>query len=210
MRMVAVVGSRTYTGAEAKAVVLEASRALTARQSRDQMRIERARLVRRAHHIELEAERDSVRRAVMAVEHRLVEALWVLARLPASGARGFSSKNGISYLLDHVDQYANAVANGGEWDRPSPKPAVPSAKSIDAMYDPLEWLSWLGRIEGKLVAAAASSKRGQVNGNVRWRWVKSQVPELEDVAIRTLQWRYTTALHNLVTELTIRKAESRA
>jgi hypothetical protein len=196
-------GQRVLPPEEGKALLASMSAKLRERQ--EQMRIERAKVVRRAHHMDLAYERDSVVRAVMAVEHRLVEALWVLARLPSQGARGFSKRNGIPYMLDRIDQYANAVANGG-WDIPAPKPAVPSAKAIDAMYDPLGWLSWLGRIDGKLVAAAAASKRGEMKANIRWRFVREQVPEVEDMATRTLQHRYNASLRELVAELTFRKA----
>jgi hypothetical protein len=201
--LVVIHGSRELATEQGNALVASMSERFRARQ--DQQRLERAEVIRRAHYVDLQYERDSVIRAVMAVEHRLVEALWVLARLPSQGARGFSSRNGIPYMLDRVDQYANAVANGG-WDTPAPRPAVPSAKSIDAMYDPLTWLSWLGRIEGKLVAAAASSKRGQMKANIRWRFVREQVPELADIPTRTLQHRYHAALRDLVAELTFRKA----
>jgi len=203
MRMEVIHGSRVVPKAEQQALLAGVSDRI---RDRNEMRIQQATAVRRSHHLALEHERDSVKRAMLAIEQRLVEALWVLARLPTKGARGFSNRNGIDYMLDKVDQYANAVANGGKWDLPPEKPPVPSGKAIDAMYDPLEWLSWLGRLDGKMVAAAAASRRGQMRANIRWQWVKTQVPEMADMSSRTLEYRYKNALRDLVAELTFRKA----
>lgn len=206
LKLVTLVNGREVTGPEAERVRIEASYGLKAGVMIEQQEWAEERRRHEPKHVD---DREGIKAAMLAVENKLVEAMWVLARLPNHGAKGFSSRNGVAYLLERAEIYANAVSNGGEWDKPRNKPERPDPRSIDAMYEPLGWLAWLGRIDGKMLAAATTSKRGKIGAHVSWRWVKTQVPELADVAVRTLQWRYSAALRSLVAELSIREAMKR-
>lgn len=206
MNIITIANGRELKGPEAEKLRIEAGFGVRANHMIETQEWAEERRRHEPKHID---DRDGVKAAMLAVENRLVEAMWVLARLPNHGAKGFSSRNGVAYLLERAEIYANAVANGGEWDKPVNKPERPNPKSIDAMYEPLGWLAWLGRIEGKMLAAATTSKRGKIGAHVSWRWVKTQVPELAEVAVRTLQWRYSAALRSLVAELSIREAMKR-
>lgn len=141
-------------------------------------------------------DRASVKRAMRAVEARLVEALWTLARLPEPGkGQGIC---GLRYVHDAADRFANAVANGGRWEDATPRPALPSARAIDRMEEPLGWLALLGRDTGKLVAVAAGTKRGDVDRNVSWGRVRLALPDFGGLSVRTLQRRYEAALRSLI------------
>lgn len=198
MRMVALVGSRTYTGAEAKAVVLEASRTFRERQE--------DRLNRRVKRLSHCPERMSVAKAMFAVEQRLVEALWTLARLPNDKGIGFASRNGVGYLDERADLYANAVAAGG-WLTIPPRPAPPTAKAIDGMHEPLEWLRLLDREQARLLTAGATFRRGDMAKYISWSRIRVKVPEYAGLSIRTLQRRYEQALRDIVSHLTIKAGE---
>lgn len=193
MRMQAIHGSRTYTGEEAKAVVLEASRAFRQRAE--------ARLNRRLSRLPACPERLSVAKAMFAVEQRIVEALWTLARLPSDRGIGYASRNGVGYLDERADLYANAVAAGG-WLTVPPKPAPPSGRAIDAMHEPLDWLRHLDRAQAKLLTEGAMSRRGDMANPVRWSRIRKKL-EMEHVTIRTMQRHYEQAIRDIVSHLTI-------
>lgn len=201
MRIETIVGSKTYKGAEGLAIRLEASRAMAAAQERHLRE-------RRCRRLAAAPERDSVARAIYAVENRIVRAFWVLARLPDTTKIGFSSRHGVNYIHDRTEQFANAVAQGG-WDLVRPKPAIPSSRAIDEMYEALDWLKWLDTIDARLVSAGTATKQGNVEHNVSWRRVRIHVPELADMSTRSLQWRYRNALRALVSELTFRRMANR-
>ena len=145
-------------------------------------------------------DRDSVKRAMEAVERNLVQALWTLARLPGGGSGGGSC--GIAYIQDPGDRFSNAVANGGKWEDVAPRPPLPSARSIDAMSEPLDWLTWLPVEQGKLVSTAAATKRGDVERNVSWGRVRAALPQTQSQTIRTLQRRYEDGIRSIVARLT--------
>lgn len=187
-RIVAVQGSKVVSGAEAKSVVIEASRVFRQRAEE--------RLNRRLKRLPACPERLSVAKAMFAVEQRIVEALWTLARLPSDRGIGYASRNGVGYLDERADLYANAVAAGG-WLTVPPKPAPPSGRAIDAMHEPLDWLRHLDRAQAKLLTEGAMSRRGDMANPVRWSRIRKKL-EMEHVTIRTMQRRYKQALRDLI------------
>lgn len=197
MRMVTIHGSKTLEGAEAVALRLAASRSILEK-------AEVARANRQAARLPHAPERQSVQKAMLLVEHRIVEALWTLARLPNDRGIGFARRNGVGYLDERADQYANAVQNGG-WLTVPPRPAPPSAKAIDAMHEPLEWLRLIPRENARLLTIGAQSKRGDVGRNISWPRVRASHPELEGLSTRTCRRRYSDALRAIVAELTMDK-----
>lgn len=195
MRQVTVMGSRTLSPEEAAAVRMEVSRSFRQRQEQS--------FERRVQRVAHCPERMSVAKAMFAVEQRLVEALWTLARLPNDRGVGFASRNGVGYLEERADLYANAVANGG-WLTVPPKPAPPSAKAIDAMHEPLDWLRFLDRPIAKLLSEGAMSRCGDMANPVRWSRIRKKMG-LEHLTVRTLQRRYEGALRDIVAALTERR-----
>lgn len=151
-------------------------------------------------------ERQSIRRAVDAVEARVVEAIWTLARLPNPPGPEGSKKHGLDYMQDKAERFANAVAAGGVWEQPHVRPALPSAREIDAMHEPLAWVTtrFLPRDTCKLITAAATTKRGDHLRRVSWPRVRDALPELAGTTVRTLQRRYEDGLRMIVAELSSR------
>lgn len=154
-----------------------------------------ARLNRRVKRLNGCPERMSVAKAMFAVEQRIVEALWTLARLPNDRGIGFASRNGVGYLDERADLYANAVAAGG-WLTVPPKPAPPSARAIDGMYEPLEWLRHLERSQAKLVSEAAMSRRGDMANPIRWSRIREKMKI--ELTIRTMQRHYEQSIRDLI------------
>jgi hypothetical protein len=196
VRQVTIHGERVLGAEEAAILRVEISRTFRARQQQ--------RLESRVSRFARCPERLSVAKAMFAVEQRLVEALWTLARLPNDRGIGFAQRNGVGYLDERSDLYANAVANGG-WLTVPPKPAPPSAKAIDAMHEPMDWLAMLDRSQAKLLTEGAMSRRGDMANPVRWSRIRKKL-ELEHLTVRTLQRRYEAALRIIVSELTIASA----
>lgn len=186
------LNGREIPKAEGQVIALEACRSIRQRQEE--------RLNRRVKRLSHCPERTSVAKAMFAVEQRLVEALWTLARLPNDKVIGFASRNGVGYLDERADLYANAVANGG-WLTVPPRPAPPSARAIDAMYEPLEWLRHLERAQAKLLTEGAMSRRGDMANLIKWSRIRKKM-EMEHLSIRTLQRRYDQAIRDIVTHLT--------
>lgn len=183
-----IVGSRVYKGEAGLAQRLEASRVVRERTE--------ARLARRVKRFGHCPDRLSVAKAMIAIEQRIVEALWTLARLPNDRGIGFAKRNGVGYMDERADLYANAVAAGG-WLTTAPKPPPPSARSIDEMYAPLEWLRHLERSQAKLLSEGAMSRRGDMENPVRWSRIRKTL-EMEHLTIRTLQRRYEQAIRDLI------------
>lgn len=148
-------------------------------------------------------DRDTLRRAMAAVEARLVEALWTLARLPMGRGPAGPRQHGLDYIQDQAQLFANAVAAGGKWEQPAMRPPRPSAKAIDAMHEPLSWITteFLPRDRCMLLMVAASLKRGDVARNVNWSRVVERLPELKPLSVRRLQQRYADGLRAIVAEL---------
>jgi hypothetical protein len=199
MRMVAIVGRSEYRGEEAKAVVLAASRSF-----RDRAGL--SRMHRRAERIEtLPPHRRSVERAMLAVEEKIVKALWVLQRSCSSDApRGYEGRNGLDYMPEAIDIYGQAVAKGG-YEIPPPRPAVPESKEITEAESVKRWLLLLDPIEARVLNVGAMSKRGDAGRRVSWIRVRSRLPELKDMPERTLKHTYTSALRNIVAHLTVER-----
>ncbi len=148
-------------------------------------------------------DRDALKRAMVAVEARLVEALWTLARLPMGRGPGGPTQHGLDYIQDQATLFANAVAAGGKWEQPGLRPPRPSARAIDAMHEPLSWITtdFLPRDRCMLVMTAASLKRGDPARNVNWGRVVERLPELRTLSVRRLQQRYQDGLRAIVSEL---------
>lgn len=196
MKMQVIERGREVPKAEQKAVLLDISRRFRERQ---EQRLRRT--VRRTGHA---PDRMSTAKAMLAVETRLVEALWTLARLPGDRGIGYASRNGVGYLDERADLYANAVANGG-WLTTAPRPAPPSSKAIDAMYEPLEWLQLLDRKTARFVTVVAQSKKGDAAANIPWSRVRKAMPELDAHTSNRLHKLYRNGLRDIVNELTLAK-----
>lgn len=196
LRIITLVNGRELKGPEAERVRVEASYGIMAGKIIDDQHWE----VHRERHRPTDiADRPSVKRAMLAVETRLVEALWTLARLPGGGSGGSC---GIAYIQDATDRWANAVERG--WERAMPRPACPSGRAIDAMHEPLGWLALLPREQSMLVSVAGGTKRGDVDRNVSWGRVRSSLPQAASQTIRTLQRRYEGGIREIVSRLTER------
>lgn len=185
MRMVAVVGSNTVSGQEAKAVVLEASRVVRANQA-----IERE---RRRPRSQFSPDRPSVARGMARVEQRLVEAFGVLGRSTTNPGPRQQSQHGIGYMLDRDDKWGAAVAGGG-WLSQEPPPPPASAHEVDASEEALEWLNILDKQTARVVAAGARSKNGDVRRRVNWIRVRLQLPECASWSASRLRRTYDEGL----------------
>jgi len=195
MRMITIHGSRELTGAEGLAVRLAASRAMEARHQR---KLEQSTARREALRlVPKESDDTAMRRLVLSVEDRIVEAVWTERCLPGGGSGG---RCGISYLHERSEIFANAVA-AGDWQRPHP--GRPAPKAIDRMHEPLSWLAWLSRETAAIVRAAALSKEGDPDANVGWGFVRRQVVAAEDISVRTLQRRYDAGLNAIAARLAL-------
>lgn len=142
-------------------------------------------------------DRPSIKRALDAVEARLVEATWTLFRMP-----GDQRPRGVfwpEYPEERRDRWGRAVENEGRWDHIRIRPAVPSSREIDRMLPTLDWLNTLPRDQARVVFAAALSKRGEVKRNVSWRRVREWTQETA-LSIRSLQLRYVDGLRMIAGE----------
>jgi hypothetical protein len=193
MNIITVVGGRELPKEEARKVRLEASISLQVARHFEERDRERHRPIETP-------DRLSVSKAMEAVEARLVAALWTLARLPGGGSGG---QCGLSYIQDATDRFSNAVANGGKWEEVRPRPPIPSGRAIDAMHEPLRWLSFLQREHAQLVSTAAGTKRGDVDRHVSWGRVRMALPQLGGQSVRTLQRRYDGGIRAIVAQLTV-------
>jgi hypothetical protein len=151
-------------------------------------------------------ERQSVALAMLAVEEKIVNALWVIARQPLGAhAPVASSRCGIDYLNERSDIYSiYADAAGGKWEAIAPRPSLPSAREISLADRVQDWLLLVDD-EGlrKVLVYGATSKRGDAGRQVNWIRVRSAMPELEGMSMRSLNGRYQEALRLIVHELTL-------
>jgi hypothetical protein len=74
------------------------------------------------------------------------------------------------------------------------------------MYEPLEWLSLVPKDSGKLITAAAATKRGDAERKVSWGRVTLMIPEITGCSVRTLQRRYESGIRAIVAEFPEAKA----
>lgn len=201
MNIVTIVNGRELKGKEAERVRIEASYSIRAGNIIDAQAFER----QREHHRPVDVEdRCSVKRAMTAVETKLVEALWTMARLPNGGSGGTC---GIAYIQEASDRWANAIERG--WERAMPRPPCPSPRAIDAMHEPLGWLALLPREQSMLVSVAGGTKRGDVDRNIAWNRVRSSLPQTAGQSIRTLQRRYEGGIREIVARLTDRASREK-
>jgi hypothetical protein len=187
------VNGKSVSRGQGRSVVLEAS----LRFHRNNIRLER-----RVTRLTGTPERLSVQKAMLAIEDRIVKAFWVLARLPNDKGIGYAKRNGLDYLPEREDRFANAVAAGGKWDQETPRPAVPSGREIDAMYAPLEWLRLLDREHACILSIGAQWKRGESCRRVSWPRARERHTEFANYSTRTLQRRYNDALRTITVALT--------
>lgn len=200
LKMVTLVNGKEIKGPEAERVRIEASYMVTAgRMIRQESYAEEREKYRPAD----VDDRPSIKRAMIAVETRLVAALWTLARLPSGGSGGGSC--GIAYIQDASDRWGNAIERG--WDALPPRPPAPSGRAIDAMHEPLDWLRILRPDQADLVRAAAESKRGEAERNVTWGRVRNILPWAQSISVRRLQRMYEAGIRAIATELFIRNVQ---
>lgn len=193
-------GSRTFTGEEAKAVSLAASRSFRVRQL--------SRVSSRVARLPEAPERRSVAEAMLAVEIRLVKAFWTIALQPIpvnSTAPRSARRCGVDYFHDHQDSLARFVdAAGGKWDSAAPRPSLPSSKAIDDANAALEWLLLIeDETLRKLLVVGATNKRGDAGRNISWTRVRETMPELGRYTTRRIKQKYREALRVIVNELTM-------
>lgn len=193
MNIVTIVGGKELPKEQARLVRLEASISLQVARHFDEKERERYRPIDAP-------DRLSVSKAMDAVEARLVAALWTLARLPGGSSGG---QCGLAYIQEESDRFSNAVANGGKWEEARPRPPIPSGRAIDAMDEPLRWLSFLERDHAQLVSTAAGTKRGDPTRHVSWGRVRLALPSVGGQSIRTLQRRYDGGIRAIVAQLTV-------
>lgn len=197
LRIVTIVNGKELSGSEAERVRIEASYGVQAGRIIDARNWAEER--ERFRPVEA-PDRPSIQKAMLAVEGRIVEAVWTLARLPGGGSSKGSC--GIAYIQEASDRWANAVEKG--WELPMPRPPRPSPRAIDAMYEPLEWLAMLPREQSMIVSVAAGTKCGDVSRRVAWNRVRKSLPETLTQSIRTLQRRYEGGIREIVARLTER------
>lgn len=191
MRMVTEFRGREVRGDEAERLRHEAAIGLEVTKI----------LTQRARPMRTDAvDRADIRHAMDTVEARIVEALWTLARLPEGRRPDGPNKHGVEYLQDRMDRWGAAVSEKG-FETPPPRPPLPSARAIDAMYEPLEWLSLVPKDSGKLITVAAATKRGDAERKVSWGRVTLMIPEITGCSVRTLQRRYESGIRAIVAEL---------
>lgn len=167
-----------------------------------------ARLERTLKKHQASPERQSVAIACLAVEERIVKALWTIARQPLGKiAPLIAARCGIDYLNEPSDIHAiYADAAGGKWDSIAPRPALPSAREITQADSVHDWLLLIADEQmRKLLVVGATYKRGDAGRQINWNRVKDKMRELDGLSTRTLKWRYQEALRVIVSELTLAK-----
>lgn len=208
LRIVTIVNGKELSGPAAERVRIEASYGLKA----GRMIEEGARMHRRAARLAAAPERQSISRAMLAVEERLVQAFWTIAKQPMDQlAPAQGSRNGISYIHDRSDTHARyADAPGGKYESIAPRPSLPSSKAIDDANKALDWLLLVDERRRRILVVGATSKRGDAGRNINWSRLRIHLPEFVDCTTRTLQDRYRQGLREIVTELTLARIVNHA
>jgi hypothetical protein len=156
-------------------------------------------------------DRQSVAVAMLAVEEKIVAALWTIARQPLGKvAPMLLGRCGIEYVHDRTDVHSiYSDAAGGKWDTAAPRPSLPSAKDISEADRVQDWLLLVDdESMRKLLVMGATSKRGDAGRRIPWPRLRPSLPEYKGSTIRTMQRRYDEALRIIVTELTIARMSS--
>lgn len=198
VRMEVIHGSRIVPKAEQKELLVGVSTRMRERQS--------SRLYARVDRVTGSPERQSVAKAMLAVEERLVKAFWTIARQPLGQSSPIAaSRCGLDYYHNETDVHARyADAAGGKWESIAPRPSLPSSKEIDDANAALDWLLLIDN-EGlrRLLVIGATSKRGDAGRRISWIRLRPSLPEHGGTTVRTIQRKYQEALRIIVTELTI-------
>lgn len=199
MRMEVIENGKAVPKELRSAVLLDCSTRFRARQDQAQIaRMERAVKRNRA------PDRQSIAIAMLAVEQRLVEAFWTIARQPVSRlGPSLLSQCGLDYIAERGDLNGYMDAAGGKWHSVAPRPPIPSGREIDRANEALDWLLFVDEPRRKLLVAGATSKRGDTGRIISWGRLRQGMPELHGLTTRTLQGRYREALRIIVTELTL-------
>jgi hypothetical protein len=194
MKMEVLVNGRAIPKAEQHAVLKEVSDRMRQRQ---EVNLVARRMARTGN---LPNDRQSIARAMLLVELKIVKALWVLQRAMTEDAWNYyPSRHGVDYLMERVDHFM-----AGHWQHVAPRPAVPEGKHIDEAGRVQGWLGLLQPSEARILTVGAMSKRGDAGRRINWMRVKARLPELENQPIRTLQATYSRALRHMVAELALR------
>jgi hypothetical protein len=194
-----IYGSQELTGEAAIALRVAAS-------MRMRHRAEASRLDRRVSRISGAPDRQSVAKAMLAVEERLVKAFWTIARQPlGQSAPVAASRCGIEYFHEREDVHARyADAAGGKWDSVAPRPSLPSSRDIDNSNTAMDWLLLIGdELTRKVLVIGATSKRGDAGRRIGWERLRPALREFDGRTVRTLQRKYEEALRIIVAELTL-------
>lgn len=201
MRLEVIENGKLVPKSEQRAVLIAMTERLNAN-------LLRRKLERTQKRHERAPERQSFAIAMLAVEERLVKALWVIARQPAKGlAPGSSNRCGVDYLHERTDVYARYLdPMAGKWDRPPPRPPIPSGQDIDEAKQVQDWLLLVDEDLRKILLLGAASKRGDAGRNINWRRIADGRPEFRGMSSRTLGGRYRDALRTIVWALTFKAA----
>lgn len=200
MRLEVIENGKAVPKEMRSSVLLDCSTRFRARQDQAQV----ARLERTMKRNQHAPERQSIAIAMLAVEQRLVEAFWTIARQPANRlGPAITSRCGIDYIPERGDFNGYSDAAGGKWYSVAPRPPIPSGREIDRANEALDWLLFVDENRRKLLVAGATSKRGDMARIISWGRLREGMPELYGLTTRTLQGRYREALRIIVTELTL-------
>lgn len=179
---------------------------LLAATERFQARLLQRRLERTMQRHQHAPDRRSVAVAMLAVEEKIVKALWTIARQPLGKVAPISAARcGLEYVHDRNDIHSiYADAAGGKWGSVAPRPALPNAKEITEADRVQDWLLLIDDEDlRRLLVVGATSKRGDAGRRVNWLRLRPSLPTYRDTGVRTLQRRYDEALRLIVNELTI-------
>lgn len=197
IKMEVIENGRPVPKEQHSAVLLETSARFRQRQSLMQRRLSR---------LPDAPDRQSVAKAMLMVEIRLVKAFWTIHRQPLGKVKPIDARrNGIDYIHERADSYARyADAPSGKWETAAPRPSLPSSKDIDAASEAIEWLLLIENEPlRKLLVIGATSKRGDAGRRINWIRLRPSLPEYSEMSLRSIQRRYHDALRTIVNELTL-------
>jgi hypothetical protein len=164
------------------------------------------RLHARADRVKGPPERATVARAMLAVEERLVKALWTIARQPlGQAAPVLSARCGLEYYHEREDVYARyADAKAGNWQSEDrSRPALPSSYDISDADRVQDWLLMVPEGHRRVLVIGASYKRGDAGRNIAWIRLQDRHKDLQGLTVRRLRDMYREALRTIVSELTL-------
>jgi hypothetical protein len=196
MKLEVIENGKPVPKAQAEAVLIDMTERFRAKQRDDSVRL----LARRPN----PGESTSIRFAMRCVEQRIVRGLWVLEISQEPDGPRARRRHGMQYMRDYGDvDWRYVDAPGGKWDTPAPRPALPSSEEIDAAREAQGWIRYLTEEQARLLTVAAMTKRGDRLRRVNWDKVRTRLPHLLGLKMRTLQDRYDRALREIVAHLTV-------